>query len=157
MFSTRKTLKISPQTSDTVNGLSQYNPPDLWDRGSIYGVVLHLLLSRDLRAKPKVPFFTSGTLDFYSQRASATAVHRAVPVSYFMIFGTRIPSVFIARSAEPFSPVVAMRSTAGSATFSSCSPTRTLPNVPKVALAVLTPCCSGAGVFWLQIHVVSAR
>ena len=38
-ISTQKTLKISkklsPKTSDTVNGLSQHNFPDLWDRGSI--------------------------------------------------------------------------------------------------------------------------
>ena len=37
--STQKTLKISkklsPKTSETVNGLSQHKFPDLWDRGSI--------------------------------------------------------------------------------------------------------------------------
>ena len=36
--STQKTLtiskKVSPKTSDTVNGLFQHNFPDLWDRGS---------------------------------------------------------------------------------------------------------------------------
>ena len=48
-MSTQKTLKISkklsPKTSDTVNGLSQHNSPDLWDRGSTYvcyGVHLYI-------------------------------------------------------------------------------------------------------------------
>ena len=39
-ISTQKTLKISkklsPKTSDTVDGLSQHNFPDFWDRGSRY-------------------------------------------------------------------------------------------------------------------------
>ena len=69
-------------------------------------------------------------------------------------------SSFLEGKFEPFSRYLAMGDTWRSATPSSCSPTPTLPTLPRAASAVLKPCLTGACFFLdfmphhrLAIHV----
>ena len=56
-------------------------------------------------------------------------------------------SAFLHGKFEPFSRYLATGDTWRSATPSSCSPTPTLPTLPRAALAVLKPCLTGVCCF----------
>ena len=65
-------------------------------------------------------------------------------------------SAFLKGNFEPFLRYLAMGDTWRSATPSSCSPTPTLPTLPRAASAVLKPCLTGVCFFRISYLITGS-